>query len=259
MATTTTTTDMESMDTSSYNNANRMHVLANGDIVDCGRLPQTARNNLYKTELCKHYTENGSCRYGPKCQFAHGEDELRGVLRHPKYKTTRCKAFLSTGKCMYGSRCRFIHTRYPGEEDQRFVNYGSSDLSSTESESDELEAMPSHGDLLVNPYGSALEPIDLSQPFSGFHQSMSLAPLSCLTASSSSQPEFDSYLSYDPFRHYAFPSSDLSCCDQRSSITSSSSADALSALSPRSSSSTESVTSKFSRLTIFQRICREDA
>uniref|UniRef100_M4B1E3 C3H1-type domain-containing protein n=1 Tax=Hyaloperonospora arabidopsidis (strain Emoy2) TaxID=559515 RepID=M4B1E3_HYAAE len=248
-------TKMEPIETSSYHNTNRMHVLANGDIVDCGRLPQTARNNLYKTELCKHYTDNGSCRYGPKCQFAHGEDELRGVLRHPKYKTTRCKAFLSTGKCLYGSRCRFIHTRYPGEEDQRFVNYGSSDLSSTSSESDDQESLPSK-DLLVNPYGSALEPIDLSQPFSGFHQSMSLAPLTRL--SSSPRPEFDSYLSCDPFLHYGFPSSDTSSCDQRSSITSSCSADALSLSSPRSSSSSESVMSKFSRLTIFQRICRED-
>lgn len=87
----------------------RMQVLANGDIVDCGRLPQTARNTLYKTELCKHFMETGTCRYSNKCQFAHGEDELRGVLRHPKYKTTKCKAYAATGKCMYGGRCRFIH------------------------------------------------------------------------------------------------------------------------------------------------------
>jgi len=29
--------------------------------------------NRYKTELCKSYTETGNCRYGTKCQFAHGK------------------------------------------------------------------------------------------------------------------------------------------------------------------------------------------
>ncbi|CAG8541379.1 12001_t:CDS:2 [Acaulospora colombiana] len=40
--------------------------------------------NLYKTELCRSWEEKGTCRYGPKCQFAHGEDELKRVQRHPK-------------------------------------------------------------------------------------------------------------------------------------------------------------------------------
>ena len=39
---------------------------------------------LYKTELCRSWEEKGSCRYGPKCQFAHGEEEIRKVQRHPK-------------------------------------------------------------------------------------------------------------------------------------------------------------------------------
>jgi len=39
---------------------------------------------LYKTELCRSWEEKGSCRYGTKCQFAHGEEELRKVARHPK-------------------------------------------------------------------------------------------------------------------------------------------------------------------------------
>lgn len=88
---------------------NNMQVMENGDIIDCTRLPGTARNSLYKTELCKHFMDTGNCRYANKCQFAHGEHELRGVLRHPKYKTTACKVFAAEGKCSYGSRCRFIH------------------------------------------------------------------------------------------------------------------------------------------------------
>jgi hypothetical protein len=39
---------------------------------------------LYKTELCRSWEEKGSCRYATKCQFAHGEEELRNVARHPK-------------------------------------------------------------------------------------------------------------------------------------------------------------------------------
>ncbi|CAI7904000.1 unnamed protein product [Closterium sp. NIES-53] len=44
-------------------------------------------NPLYKTELCRSWEETGACRYGGKCQFAHGREELRAVARHPKYKT----------------------------------------------------------------------------------------------------------------------------------------------------------------------------
>jgi len=70
------------------------------------------RQNLYKTELCLSWAETGTCRYGPKCQFAHGKQELRPVLRHPKYKTEICKTFNSTGQCPYGKRCRFVHQLY---------------------------------------------------------------------------------------------------------------------------------------------------
>ena len=49
---------------------------------------------LYKTELCRSWEEKGSCRYGAKCQFAHGEEELRKVQRHPKV----CRYFLCITK-----------------------------------------------------------------------------------------------------------------------------------------------------------------
>ncbi|KAI0343972.1 hypothetical protein BDW22DRAFT_1110352 [Trametopsis cervina] len=69
---------------------------------------------LYKTELCRSWEEKGTCRYGAKCQFAHGEDELRQVQRHPKYKTEICRTFWVSGSCPYGKRCCFIHTELPG-------------------------------------------------------------------------------------------------------------------------------------------------
>jgi len=58
----------------------------------------------YKTELCRSYSENGYCRYGDKCQFAHGVAELRATTRHPRYKTELCKAYHTTGFCAYGAR-----------------------------------------------------------------------------------------------------------------------------------------------------------
>lgn len=63
----------------------------------------------YKTELCRTYEESGTCKYGAKCQFAHGMDELRGLNRHPKYKTEPCRTFHTIGFCPYGARCHFIH------------------------------------------------------------------------------------------------------------------------------------------------------
>lgn len=83
------------------------------------------KQNLYKTELCRNWVsttlipdlhlqlETGQCRYGTRCQFAHGEHEIRDVLRHPKYKTEICRTFHTTGTCSYGKRCRFVH--HPAE------------------------------------------------------------------------------------------------------------------------------------------------
>jgi len=76
----------------------------------------TVKCERYKTELCRTYDENGSCRYGDKCQFAHGAGELRRVARHPKYKTDLCRTFHTTGFCPYGSRCHFIHSLHESRQ-----------------------------------------------------------------------------------------------------------------------------------------------
>lgn len=70
---------------------------------------QSSNSSRYKTELCRPFEENGVCKYGDKCQFAHGSKELRSMARHPKYKTELCRTFHSTGLCPYGPRCHFIH------------------------------------------------------------------------------------------------------------------------------------------------------
>ncbi|GCB84450.1 hypothetical protein scyTo_0025133 [Scyliorhinus torazame] len=65
--------------------------------------------HLYKTELCRRFAESGGCKYGDRCQFAHGLHELRLLPRHPKYKTEYCRTFHTLGFCPYESRCHFIH------------------------------------------------------------------------------------------------------------------------------------------------------
>ncbi|XP_062292656.1 mRNA decay activator protein ZFP36L1b [Scomber scombrus] len=66
-------------------------------------------SSRYKTELCRPFKEHGICKYGDKCQFAHGMHELRNLSRHPKYKTELCRTFHTIGYCPYGPRCHFIH------------------------------------------------------------------------------------------------------------------------------------------------------
>lgn len=65
----------------------------------------------YKTELCRPYEEFGVCKYGDKCQFAHGMAELRSLTRHPKYKTELCRTYHTVGFCPYGPRCHFVHNQ----------------------------------------------------------------------------------------------------------------------------------------------------
>ena len=63
------------------------------DIYMQGQLTATKANKTdakkFKTEMCKNWIEAGSCRYGNKCQFSHGEQELvvKNVPSDQKYKT----------------------------------------------------------------------------------------------------------------------------------------------------------------------------
>ncbi|KAI9282735.1 hypothetical protein BY458DRAFT_497209 [Sporodiniella umbellata] len=73
------------------------------------------QKNLYKTELCRNWEETNQCRYGTKCQYAHGAQDLREIERHPKYKTQKCRTFDKSGACPYGARCTFRHFSLPGD------------------------------------------------------------------------------------------------------------------------------------------------
>ncbi|MCQ2820815.1 MAG: zinc finger CCCH domain-containing protein [archaeon] len=64
----------------------------------------------YKTELCKYYEINGTCKFGANCAYAHGKENLRAkVTKASAYRTKKCIQFFEKGFCPYGSRCQFAH------------------------------------------------------------------------------------------------------------------------------------------------------
>ncbi|KAJ0111893.1 hypothetical protein Patl1_02345 [Pistacia atlantica] len=75
--------------------------------------PSSGSNSadFYKTELCRSWEDLGKCRFGIKCQFAHGKYELRPTRFSSiknKSEAQICKAYI-TGSCVYGAKCRFVH------------------------------------------------------------------------------------------------------------------------------------------------------
>lgn len=64
---------------------------------------------LYKTELCVLFMKMGVCPYGNKCQFAHGEQDLKRVERPANWRLKPCVNWAKYGSCRYGKRCCFKH------------------------------------------------------------------------------------------------------------------------------------------------------
>ena len=98
-------------------------------------LIQGPSNPKYKTSLCKKFGTPQGCPYGEKCQFAHGEQELRLYTGQPQnmmsmynpnlnnksqnsilnYKIVKCKNWEKDKTCKYGVHCTFAH----GDEELR--------------------------------------------------------------------------------------------------------------------------------------------
>jgi len=85
--------------------------LQKGQLSSFQELPNGSKFNthLFKTEICRRWTQMGFCPWGGSCRFAHGAKELRmRPIMHRKFKTVRCRKYLA-GYCPYGSRCCFVH------------------------------------------------------------------------------------------------------------------------------------------------------
>eukprot|EP01017_Pseudomicrothorax_dubius_P027374 TRINITY_DN3145_c0_g1_i1.p1 TRINITY_DN3145_c0_g1~~TRINITY_DN3145_c0_g1_i1.p1 ORF type:complete len:218 (+),score=35.17 TRINITY_DN3145_c0_g1_i1:35-688(+) len=64
----------------------------------------------YKTELCKNWEFSGTCKWGNKCSYAHGDNELKEKKHlHSNFRTTPCRQFHKNGSCFYGKRCQYVH------------------------------------------------------------------------------------------------------------------------------------------------------
>lgn len=82
-----------------------------------GQMVPFTETKKYKREMCKNWTEVGFCRYGLKCQYAHGAEELAEIDRiteaqarlNDKYKSQNCRQFYREKLCPYGKRCHFRH------------------------------------------------------------------------------------------------------------------------------------------------------
>ena len=97
-------------------NAQQLQRLAQGYVQVQGSVASSNGSpSKYKTEMCRQFSTSGTCKYGDKCQFAHGHCELRDLSRHPKYKTELCRTFHTTGFCNYGKRCHYIHDQKTDE------------------------------------------------------------------------------------------------------------------------------------------------
>jgi len=95
---------------------------------------------FFKTRRCKNWDQNGSCPFGDRCNFAHGDADLRpadaavlaltskpAVRKQPEgeaerwdrrpnqgkstgnYKTRMCKNWEQSGSCVFGDKCLFAH------------------------------------------------------------------------------------------------------------------------------------------------------
>lgn len=70
---------------------------------------KSLNTQLYKTELCMSFMKTNVCPYGNKCQFAHGEAELKRVERPSNWRSKPCANWTRYGSCRYGKRCCFKH------------------------------------------------------------------------------------------------------------------------------------------------------
>lgn len=69
-----------------------------------------------QTELCRSWEEKGSCRYGTRCQFAHGTQEVRSVARHPKVRR-RSSSFVVVARSEANLRPLLLAVQVGGVQD----------------------------------------------------------------------------------------------------------------------------------------------
>lgn len=134
-----------------------------------------SNSSRYKTELCRPFEESGTCKYGDKCQFAHGVKELRSMARHPKYKTELCRTFHSTGLCPYGPRCHFIHNSEQSKKSLLTNLTSTVPVTPSVSRPKALSSLGSAGD--ISPVSSHAGTPTVSKSFDDLYQQPPMSPI----------------------------------------------------------------------------------
>ncbi|KAI6202417.1 hypothetical protein M3Y96_00946300 [Aphelenchoides besseyi] len=119
------------------------------------------RDDRYKTAICKLWQTN-NCKFGDRCDFAHGEHELR----NPQQSMGRiCSQFSQLGRCSNGALCQHRHVQR--KERQSKVEESSKKIAPAESQAVNSTAVQWNNDVQLN--------LQIPTPDSGFYTSPSPA------------------------------------------------------------------------------------
>jgi len=69
-----------------------------------------------KKFMCQHFQSEGVCKFGRRCNFAHGPEELMEAPKHNRSKFAYCREF-PKGTCKHGDWCHFAHSEAELSED----------------------------------------------------------------------------------------------------------------------------------------------
>ncbi|XP_004248809.1 uncharacterized protein [Solanum lycopersicum] len=67
-------------------------------------------NSVHKSETCRWWEDSGTCRFGSKCRFVHGKEDLRSTAfaNRNQSEALLCRSYTS-GPSSYGPRGRSVH------------------------------------------------------------------------------------------------------------------------------------------------------
>ncbi|MBA0855699.1 hypothetical protein Goshw_017597 [Gossypium schwendimanii] len=86
-------------------------VASDSNIVGSDSSSSSGSVGYYKSEICRAWEEFGHCRYGSKCQFAHGKEEVRPACLpfKTKFEAQIYKSYASTVSNACSSKPRLLH------------------------------------------------------------------------------------------------------------------------------------------------------
>ena len=58
-----------------------------------------------KTQICRHFTNKGFCKFGDDCQLIHGEGEAKSS----RLESRMCRLYTNKGFCKFGNDCQLVH------------------------------------------------------------------------------------------------------------------------------------------------------